>query len=120
MLMYLVSIRTAKVFGPGEITRAENPYGNTMQIYVNWPHPDGFSEWEGYALVVPERDQVWGACKPQLDDGILRAEFEFTPVAIPPKDKQLFAKLDKKPGRIAPGSQESIDAAAQAASDDEV
>lgn len=92
MQVYLVSLRTAMVYGPGEILEAYNPRGHWMSLSIRWEHVDILDEWEGYAVVVPERDQVWGLAKPQLDEQVLTCEFGFAPQPIPPKDKKIFDK----------------------------
>ena len=94
MQIFLVSIRTAKIYGPGQVMEAENPQSNTMSMRVSWPHVEALDEWEGYAVVVPERNQVWGACRPERDGGYLEAHFDFTPMDIPPKDKKLFSQIN--------------------------
>jgi len=90
MQVYLVSIRTATIYGPGEILEAFNPRGHWMNLNVHWEHEDVLDEWEGYAVVVPERKQVWGLANPQLDEQVLSSEFAFSPQPIPAKDQKLF------------------------------
>ena len=96
MQVYLVSVRTAIVYGPGEILEAQNPHGNFMTLSARWEHNDHFDEWEGYAVVVPERNQVWGLTHPQLEEQVLKGDLNFAPQPIPPKDKKLFAQKMKQ------------------------
>ncbi|PIQ23243.1 hypothetical protein COW36_18895 [bacterium (Candidatus Blackallbacteria) CG17_big_fil_post_rev_8_21_14_2_50_48_46] len=90
MLVYFVSIRTAKIYGPTELNEMISPEEGIARISCPWPIDYFFDEWEGYAVVVPERVQVWGAAKPLVTNGFLQAEFAFTPVPIPPAERKLF------------------------------
>lgn len=94
MQVFFVSVRTALIYGPGDIYEVYSIDESTMYLRTNWPHAYQFDEWEGYAVVVPERNQVWGLSHPKLEAGELIAEFPFTPQSIPPKDSKLFAPLN--------------------------
>lgn len=110
MQVYLVSVRTALIYGPGEVLDAQNPQGNLMTLRARWEYDDTFDEWEGYAVVVPEKNQVWGLAKqPELEDQILNSEFHFFPQPIPPKDKRLFDKKIKSQTAVSTENQKDQD-----------
>ncbi|MGV3523093.1 MAG: hypothetical protein ACO1RX_02655 [Candidatus Sericytochromatia bacterium] len=101
MLVFLVSLRTALIFGPGEVIEAQEQSGRHMFLRLRWPHAQALDDWEGYAVVVPERNEVWGACKPRLEDGELHTELIFAPQPIPPRDRRLFVPLMAAAGQLA-------------------
>jgi hypothetical protein len=90
MQVFFVSIRTANIYGPGEITDFFNPEPGIAILTCDWTLDYALNEWEGYAIVVPERNQVWGAAKPEYSGTEVRARFEFTPLTIPESDRKLF------------------------------
>jgi hypothetical protein len=92
MDIYFVSIRTALVYGPAELEELTAPEEGQASIRCRWEGKNVFDEWEGYAVVAPDRDQVWGAAHPQVADGQLSATFAFTPMALPPAEKKLFQR----------------------------
>jgi hypothetical protein len=96
MQVFFVSIRTAIIYGPCELIEVFSPDPGIAIMTCQWPYDYTFGEWEGYAVVVPEREQVWGNAKPELSDGELRARFEFTPMAIPASDRKLFPNYEAK------------------------
>lgn len=111
MQVFFVSIRTAMIFGPGEVIEVRNTAGEQMYLRATWPYPYAFEDWEGYAVVVPERNEVWGAAQPKLNhEGEVELEFPFTPQAIPPKDLQLFNKPTQSTTQSgAPDSEDDAD-----------
>ncbi|PKL75796.1 MAG: hypothetical protein CVV27_13530 [Candidatus Melainabacteria bacterium HGW-Melainabacteria-1] len=90
MQVFFVSIRTALIYGPGELEDAQGDGAGQMQLHLSWPHSYVFDEWEGYAVVVPERGEVWGLSQPQVEDGRIEVSFPFTPQPIPPQDRKIF------------------------------
>lgn len=90
MQVFYVSLRTALIYGPGEILDARSAGEERMYLRMTWPHAYSFDEWEGYAIVVPERNEVWGMCHPRLELGELTTEFDFTPREIPEGERKLF------------------------------
>ncbi|MEZ0375480.1 MAG: hypothetical protein ACAI44_40705 [Candidatus Sericytochromatia bacterium] len=98
MQVFFVSIRTALIYGPSELLEARPTGADQLYLRVSWPHAYGFDDWEGYAVVVPERDEVWGMIHPRLGEGELEAEFTFAPQPIPPKDRKLFVAQEAKAG----------------------
>jgi len=93
MQIFFVSIRTAKIYGPGQLLELQQLQAHRAHLSVQWPSELLLDEWEGYAVVVPEKEQVWGACHPSLEDGCLSAEFDFFPQPIPPQDKKIFVNM---------------------------
>ncbi len=93
MQVFFVSIRTAKIFGPGEVLEVRSSAGEQMYLRLSWPYAEMFEEWEGYAVVVPERNEVWGAGHPRVEEGEVAFEFPFTPQAIPPQELKLFTQI---------------------------
>lgn len=104
MLVFLVSLRTALIFGPGEVIAAQEQSGRHMILRLVWSHQEPLDDWEGYAVVVPERNEVWGVCKPRIEDGELETELIFAPQPIPPRDRRLFVPLMAAAGQIATGT----------------
>lgn len=96
MQVFFVSIRTAIIYGPCELIEVFSPDPGIAIMTCQWPYDYTFGEWEGYAVVVPEREQVWGNAKPEVTEGELRARFEFTPMNIPGSDRKLFPKYPPK------------------------
>lgn len=98
------------VFGPGQIQSANSPAEGMMHMTLYWPHSEvTLDEWEGYAVVVPEKNQVWGACKPEQEGENIEATFQFAPRNIPPKDRKLFVKPAQAPKTKPADSDESDD-----------
>lgn len=110
MFVFFVSVRTARIYGPGEILEVYSTQ-NEAQLYLrmSWQYPYQFDEWEGYAVVVPERNKVWGLSHPKVEDQELVMEFPFTPQDIPPKDRQLFVPLMKALKVEQAGSETTIE-----------
>lgn len=91
MQIFFVSIRTALIYGPGELLEARGSASNQMLLRMSWPNDYAFDEWEGYAVVAPEQNEVWGLSHPkQASNGEIEIEFPYTPQAIPPQDRKLF------------------------------
>lgn len=104
MQIFFVSVRTGLIYGPGDLLEARASESNRMTLRLSWPNAYGFDEWEGYAVVAPERDEVWGLSHPGVpESGELSVEFAFTPQAIPPQERKLFAAPE--PARPAPKAQ---------------
>lgn len=103
MQVFLVSVRTALIYGPGELLEARAVGGNQMYLQLNWPDACPFDEWEGYAVVAPERQEVWGLSQPgPVVDGVIAFEFLYSPQPIPPQDRKLFPqKKTSKPATKA-------------------
>lgn len=96
MQIFLVSVRTAFIFGPAEMLELSESSGGQVFLKLSWPHSRDLNEWEGYVVVAPERNQVWGVCHPEWesdDDGNLELFFAFSPQPIPPKDRKLFDQM---------------------------
>lgn len=99
MQIFLVSIRTAQIYGPGQITLLEQLSEAQVRLQAHWPFIGELDEWEGYALVVPEKKQVWGVCKPVVNEQVLSIEsMAFTPKPIPPKELAFFHLPPPKAG----------------------
>lgn len=109
MQVFFVSIRTALIFGPGEILEIQGSEGEVMLLHATWPHGEVLGEWEGYAVVIPERNQVWGLAHPEVEEEQLRAQFAFAPQPIPPKDKRLFETILRKQAQAATADPENQD-----------
>ena len=94
MQVFFVSIRTALIYGPGELIEARSVGADQMNLRMIWPIAYDFDDWEGYAVVVPERNEVWGLSHPAPapEQGELEIEFPFTPQPIPPADRKLFPR----------------------------
>lgn len=91
MQIFLVSIRTAQIYGPGQISLLEQLSEAHVRLQAHWPFIGELDEWEGYALVVPEKKQVWGLCKPEVNAQTLVIDsMMFTPRPIPPKELAFF------------------------------
>ncbi|HEY9841394.1 MAG TPA: hypothetical protein V6D23_13120, partial [Candidatus Obscuribacterales bacterium] len=97
-----------------ELLEARPTGADQLYLRVSWPHAYGFDDWEGYAVVVPERDEVWGMIQPRLGEGELEAEFTFAPQPIPPKDRKLFL-APEKPSDPKATSQKAPKASSKAA-----
>ncbi|MBF2054027.1 MAG: hypothetical protein IGS03_11275 [Candidatus Sericytochromatia bacterium] len=98
MQIFLVSIRTAQIYGPGQITLLEQLTEAQVRLQAHWPFIGELDEWEGYALVVPERKQVWGVCKPAVSEQLLSIDsMMFTPKPIPPKELAFFHLPSPRP-----------------------
>lgn len=109
MQVFFVSIRTAKIFGPGEVLEVRSSAGEQMYLRLSWPYAEMFEEWEGYAVVVPERNEVWGAGQPHVNNGEVEFEFPFTPQAIPPQELKLFTQIVQGPQGQAVVSEQTDD-----------
>lgn len=96
MKVFFVSLRTSLIYGPTELTEVNSPEQGIAEITCPWLSDYRFDEWEGYAVVVPEKEQVWGAAKPVLESGVLKARFQFTPMPIPRGERRLFHDLLRK------------------------
>jgi len=93
MQIFLVSVRTALIYGPGEMLVLSESSGNQVFLKMTWPHARDLNDWEGYVVVAPERNQVWGLCQPEWESDYqenLQVFFTFAPQPIPPKDRKLF------------------------------
>lgn len=102
MQIFLVSIRTARIYGPGQLATLEQLGEHFMRLQVHWPFSELLDEWEGYAVVVPEKKQIWGACKPQQVEQMLHIEsMMYTPQPIAPKELMLFAPQQPATGDAA-------------------
>jgi hypothetical protein len=64
MQIFFCSIRTALIYGPATIIEAEAPEERKLSLRAAWEVDYPFDEWEGYAVVVPERNSVWGLSHP--------------------------------------------------------
>lgn len=93
MQVFLVSLRTARIYGPAVVLELQEISGQQVSLQLSWPGDTVLDEWEGYAVVVPERDEVWGAGKPEVADQQLIMQFAFQPQPIPPRDRKMFQKL---------------------------
>lgn len=96
MKIFFVSLRTALIYGPVELIEVTNPEQGIVEITCVGNVDYHFEEWEGYAVVVPEKEQVWGAAKPVWAGDQLKARFQYTPMPIPGKERKLFLDLLKK------------------------
>jgi hypothetical protein len=92
MQIFFCSIRTALIYGPATIIEAEAPEERKLSLRAAWEVDYPFDEWEGYAVVVPERNSVWGLSHPTYngEGEIVIEAMDFTPQPIPPQDRKIF------------------------------
>ena len=94
MQLFFVSLRTAKVTGPAELTEISEEGSGQALIFFE-AEDLKFIEWEGYAIVVPEKQLVWGTGRPEKQkSGHYTCRFAYTPQEIPKEDLKLFKPVD--------------------------
>lgn len=96
---FLCSLRSGLIFGPVKVSVLTELGFGRIHWEGPWPGSPRLDEWEGYAVCVPSRQEVWGVCKPSLNEGQLQADMDYVCQPMPTEDRRIFEK-SPRPNRL--------------------